>query len=132
MTLRTSRMITMSSTSPNPPLGSAPQLRLCPQVGSDPTSIRIKITSKISPSVDITDLLGSMDENQNSSVVYQVMEHSRTDRSQRSSRHCSHREASITEQHNQRSNHGHYQAVEIEARKRSTSGSHAEQTADQG
>src|SRR3972149_511716 len=35
--------------SPTVPLGTYPQLRLCGHVGSTPTSIRIRITSKIVP-----------------------------------------------------------------------------------
>lgn len=54
---KTKRMITMSNTNPNPPLGSAPQLLLCDHVGSAPRSSRIKTTTKMMPSVDMTVLL---------------------------------------------------------------------------
>lgn len=43
---RTSRMTRIK---PSPPLGAYPQLRLCGQVGSAPSTIRMSITSRIVP-----------------------------------------------------------------------------------
>jgi len=45
------RMIT--TTKPSPPLGAYPQLRLCGHVGNVPRSIRMRITSRIVPSIAV-------------------------------------------------------------------------------
>jgi hypothetical protein len=43
-------MITIRSTSPNPPLGKYPHERLCPHVGRAPINSRIRTTMRIVPS----------------------------------------------------------------------------------